>query len=32
MRTLKAGWTVNVTTRHQGNREVADVVRVVHEK
>jgi hypothetical protein len=29
---IKAGWTVNVTTRHQGNREVADVVRVVHEK
>ena len=29
---IKTGWTVSVTTRHEGNREVADVVRVVHEK
>ena len=29
---LKPGWTVSVKTRHQGDREVAELVRVVHEK
>jgi hypothetical protein len=29
---LKAGWTVSVETRHEGNKEVAQVVRVVQEK
>jgi hypothetical protein len=26
------GWTVSVTTRHEGTREVAELVRVLHEK
>jgi len=26
------GWTVSVKTNHQGDREVADTVRVVHER
>ena len=29
---LKPGWMVSVKTHHQGDREVADVLRVVHEK
>ena len=29
---IKPGWTVSVTTRHEGTREVAELVRVVHEK
>jgi hypothetical protein len=29
---IKPGWTVSVTTRHDGTREVAELVRVVHEK
>jgi hypothetical protein len=29
---LKTGWTVSVTTKHDGPREVAEVVRVVHER
>jgi hypothetical protein len=29
---LKPGWTVSVTTKHEGQREVAEFVRVVHEK
>ena len=29
---LKPGWIVSVTTRHQGNREVADTIRVVTER
>lgn len=29
---LKPGWTVSVKTRHEGDKEVAEVVRVVHEK
>lgn len=29
---LKPGWMVSVKTHHQGDREVADLVRVVHEK
>jgi hypothetical protein len=29
---LKPGWTVSVTTKHDGPREVAELVRVVHEK
>jgi hypothetical protein len=29
---LKAGWTVSVTARHEGSREVAVVVRVIQEK
>ena len=28
---LKPGWTVSVVTRHAGSREVAEVVKVVHE-
>ena len=29
---LKPGWTVSVKTRHEGDREVAEIVRVVHER
>ncbi len=29
---LKPGWTVSVKARHEGNNEVAETVRVVHEK
>ena len=29
---IKAGWMVSVKTRHEGDREVAEVVRVVHER
>jgi len=29
---LRPGWTVSVKTRHEGDKEVAEVVRVVHEK
>jgi hypothetical protein len=29
---LEPGWTVSVTTSHEGTREVAELVRVVHEK
>ena len=29
---LKPGWTVTVTTAHEGDREVAQVVRVVLER
>jgi len=29
---LKVGWTGSVKARHEGDKEVAEVVRVVHEK
>jgi hypothetical protein len=29
---LKPGWSVSVTTRHEGDREVAEIVRVVFER
>jgi hypothetical protein len=29
---LKAGWTVSVKARHEGTKEVAEIIRVVHEK
>lgn len=29
---LKAGWTVSVKAKHEGDKEVAEVVRVVHEQ
>jgi len=29
---LKPGWIVSVTTRHEGDKEVADVVKVVLER
>jgi len=29
---LKPGWAVSVTTRHEGDREVAEIVRVVFER
>lgn len=29
---IKPGWTLSVTTKHEGTREVAEFVRVVHEK
>lgn len=29
---LKPGWTVSMKTRHEGTKEVAEIVRVVHEK
>ncbi len=29
---VKVGWTVSVATRHEGDREVAEIIRVVHEK
>jgi hypothetical protein len=28
---LKAGWTVSVRTIHEGDKEIAELVRVVHE-
>lgn len=28
---LRPGWMVSVKTRHEGDREVAEVLRVVHE-
>lgn len=29
---LRPGWTVSVKTRHEGDREIAEIVRVVHER
>jgi hypothetical protein len=29
---LKPGWIVSVTTRHEGDKEVADIVKVVLER
>jgi hypothetical protein len=29
---IKPGWTVSVTTHHEGDKEVAHLVRVVHER
>ena len=29
---LNPGWMVSVKTRHEGDREIAEVVRVVHER
>ena len=29
---LKPGWTVSVKTRHEGDKEVAELVKVVHEQ
>jgi hypothetical protein len=29
---LEPGWSVGVTTRHEGEREVAEIVRVVFER
>ena len=29
---IKPGWVVSATTKHEGNREVAEVVKVVLEK
>jgi hypothetical protein len=29
---MKPGWTVSVKTRHEGDKEVAELVNVVHEK
>lgn len=29
---LKPGWVVSVTTKHEGGREVADIVKVVLER
>jgi hypothetical protein len=29
---LKAGWTVSVKTNHEGDKEVAELVKVVHEQ
>jgi len=29
---LRPGWTVSVKARHEGDKEVAEIVRVVHEK
>ena len=29
---IKPGWIVSVKTRHDGELEVAELVRVVHEK
>ena len=29
---LKSGWVVSVTTKHEGGREVADIVKVVLER
>ena len=28
---LKPGWTVSVTTRHEGSREVAELIKIVFE-
>jgi hypothetical protein len=29
---VKPGWTVSVKTKHEGQKEIAEVVNVVHEK
>lgn len=29
---IRTGWTVTVQAHHKGNREVADTLRVVHER
>jgi hypothetical protein len=29
---IKPGWTVSVTTHHEGDKEVAELVRVLHER
>ena len=29
---IRPGWTVTVKTHHQGSREIAETVRVVHER
>ena len=29
---IKPGWIVSATTKHEGNREVADIVKIVLEK
>ena len=29
---VKPGWVVSATTKHEGNKEVADIVKVVMEK
>ena len=29
---LKPGWLVSIETRHEGNKEVADLVKVVLER
>ena len=29
---LKPGWVVSVTTRHEGGREVAEVVKIIFER
>ena len=29
---IKPGWTVTVTTVHEGDKEVARLIRIVHEK
>jgi hypothetical protein len=29
---IRPGWTVSVTTHHEGDKEVAQLVRVLHEK
>ena len=29
---VKPGWTVSVVTKHEGDKEIADVVRIVHER
>ena len=29
---LKPGWIVSVEAKHEGDKEIAEVVRVVHEK
>jgi hypothetical protein len=29
---IRPGWTVSVTTHHEGEKEVAHLIRVVHEK
>jgi hypothetical protein len=29
---LKSGWVVSITTKHEGGREVADLVKVVLER
>ena len=28
---LKTGWTISVTTRHEGSREVAELIKIVFE-
>jgi hypothetical protein len=32
LRDVKPGWVVSVKTRHEGDREVAEIVRVVQER